>query len=83
MTNNKITIETTGAINSKDAPCIAFAQCGDVEIGVFVGGIAEFILIGVQIEDDLPVEIFRYDFLDDLTALKAFAQAVTNEYAGA
>lgn len=65
---------------------IALAQCGDLRISLaYVYLSDEICLRGMQREgeDGGFVIIFDRKFTDEVTGLKAFAQAVADEYEGA
>lgn len=76
-------IVTENAINTEDTPFIAYAKCGDLEIGVFCDAKFVYNVVGAQIEDEVPVEIYRHRFSNVVEALNFFAESVIGEYADA
>lgn len=76
-------IVTENAINTEDQPFLSYAKCGDLEIGAFCDAHGIYHVVGAQIEEDLPVEIYRHCFVSKVEALRFFAESVIGEYAGA
>ena len=78
-----ISVYTENAINTDGLSFIAYAKCGDMEIGLLPVAVGDYMLFGAQIEDGVPVTIFERSFETEVEGLRGFAEAITSEYAGA
>jgi hypothetical protein len=74
-------IQNEDAINAEGNEFIAFAKCGDLEVGVVKYSDTRFDVIAAQIEDSEPVEVFRHTCETETGALQRFAQSILTEYA--
>lgn len=75
-----VSVYTENAINTEEMSFVAYAKVGDLEIGILPVAIGEYHIVGAQIEDDAPVELFRHERETERDALICFARCVLGEY---